>query len=183
MSFYEALEQDRLSMPVSERDHIRGRMDAPATLVEYGDYECPACGAAFPLTEAPIDALGDDLRFVYRHFPLINVHPHAQRAAEAAEAAGAQNHYWGMHATLFRNQDTLEDEDLVRHATALNLNAKRFIEDLSQEAYADKIRGDFRSGAHSGVNGTPTFFINGLRYDGPRDVESMAVALSSGGEH
>jgi protein-disulfide isomerase len=178
MSFYGAPEPDRLTMPVTKRDHIRGQMDAPMTLVEYGDYECPFCAAAYPLAEALIESLGDELCFAYRHFPLITMHPHAEHAAEAAESAAVQKRFWEMHDVLFRNQDALEDEDLARYAAALHLNVKRFIQDVVESAYAERIKEDFRSGVQSGVNGTPTFFINDLRYDGPRDLESMVAALN-----
>lgn len=177
--FYGSREAERLTKPVTEDDHIRGRMDASMTLVEYGDYECPACGAAYPLTEALVEELGDDLRFVFRHFPLANMHPHAEHAAEATEAAGVQGHYWEMHAVLFPNQDALEDKDLVRYAASLDLNLQQFIYALTGEKYAAKIHADFHSGARSGVNGTPTFFVNDIRYDGPRDLEAMAIALNN----
>jgi protein-disulfide isomerase len=180
MNYQEPYEPSTLTMPVTDRDHIRGGKDAPTTLVEYGDYECPACGAAYPLTEALLEALGDEVRFVYRHFPLMNVHPHAEHAAEAGESAAAQKRFWEMHDTLFRNQNALEDEDLARYAAVMHLNLNRFIRDVLEEAYGDRIREDFHSGIRSGVNGTPTFFINGTRYDGPRDLESMAAALSNG---
>jgi protein-disulfide isomerase len=180
LSFYGAPEENRLTTPITEQDHIRGRMDAPMTLLEYGDYECPACGAAYPLTETLIDAVGRDLCFAYRHFPLVNMHPHAEHAAEASEAAGVQRHFWDMHHVLFRNQHALEDEDLARYAATLHLNVKRFIEEIVEETYSDRIREDFRSGMRSGVNGTPTFFINGVRYDGPRDIESMVTVLNQG---
>jgi protein-disulfide isomerase len=153
-------------------------MDAPMTLVEYGDYECPACGAAHPLTEALVEELGDDLRFVFRHFPLANIHPHAEHAAEAAEAAGAQRRYWEMHDVLFRNQDALEDEDLVRYAASLGLTLQRFVDALTNDKYSAKVEDDFRSGVRSGVNGTPTFFVNDIRYDGPRDLQLMVTALN-----
>ena len=179
MSFYGSDEEERLTKPVTEHDHIRGRTDAPMTLVEYGDYECPACGAAYPLTESLVEELGDDLRFVFRHFPLANMHPHAEHAAEAAEAAGAQRRYWEMHDLLFRNQDALEDEDLVRYAASLGLTLRPFIDALANEKYAAKIHDDFRSGVRSGVNGTPTFFVNDIRYDGPRDLQAMAIALNN----
>ena len=180
MSYYGSHEPSSLTEPVSERDHIRGGSDAEMTLVEYGDYECPACGAAYPLTEALLDSLGDDVRFVFRHFPLSNIHPHAEHAAEAGESAGAQERFWEMHDTLFRNQDALEDEDLARYAASLHLNLHRFIDEVLRHAYAGRIREDFRSGMRSGVNGTPAFFINGMRYDGPRDLQSMAAALNNG---
>ncbi len=179
MSVYGSEEGERLTKPVTEHDHIRGRMDALMTLVEYGDYECPACGAAYPLTEALVEEFGDDLRFVFRHFPLANIHPHAEHAAEAAEAAGAQRRYWEMHDVLFRNQDALEDEDLVRYAASLGLTLQRFIDEVRNEKFLPKVRDDFRSGVRSGVNGTPTFFVNDIRYDGPRDVQLMATALNN----
>lgn len=167
----------RLTTPVTERDHIRGRLDARVTLLEYGDYECSACADAYPVTEALLDALGDELRFVYRHFPLTNIHPHAERAAAAAEAAAVQGFFWEMNDLLFRNQDALEDDDLVRYAMALHLDSGRFLDDLARNAYADRIRADLSSGARSGVNGTPTFFIDEVRYDGPHDLPSMGFAL------
>lgn len=179
MSYQGASETDQLTIPVTELDHTRGRVDASMTLLEYGDYECPACGAAYPLTEALLDALGDDMRFVYRHFPLMNIHPHAEHAAGAAESAAAQKHFWEMHGTLFQHRNALEDTDLARYAASLHLNVNRFIHDVLEDVYRDRIREDFRSGVRSGVNGTPTFFINGLRYDGPRDLNSMVAALSN----
>ena len=178
MKSYDPLEPNRLTVPVTQRDHIRGPLDASTTLVEYGDYECPACGAAYPLTEALLDALSDQVCFAYRHFPLISAHPHAEHAAEACESAGVQHRYWEMHDTLFRNQDALEDEDLARYAAALHLNLQVFIQDVMRSAYSDRIREDFGSGVRSGVNGTPTFFINDVRYDGPRDLDSMITALT-----
>jgi protein-disulfide isomerase len=151
------IDTPQLAMPVREdRDHIRGPKKAPVTLLEYGDFECPYCGQAYPVVEAVRQHMGKDLRFVYRHFPLVNAHPHAEAAAEAAEAAGAQHKFWEMHDMLFEHQDALEDRDLL----------------------GPRVREDFMSGVRSGVNGTPSFFINGLRYDGPRDVESMVAAVA-----
>jgi protein-disulfide isomerase len=172
---------DRLALPVSKRDHIQGPVDAALTLLEYGDYECPACGAAYAMTKAVQETLGDDLRFVFRNFPLTNIHPHAEHAAEAAEAAGAQNSFWEMHDLLFENQDALEDEDLARYAAALQLDVSRFASELLSGVHAPRVREDFHSGVRSGVNGTPTFFINGVRYDGARDPETMVAALTQGG--
>ena len=177
MSGLAGVDITRLSVPVTRRDHIRGRFDAASTLVEYGDYECPACGAAEPLAQAIQAALGRQLRFVFRNFPLTNIHPHAEHAAEAAEAADAQKSFWEMHDTLFQNQMALEDEDLARYAVALGLDVDRFIEELMSGVYTPRVREDFRGGIKSGVNGTPTFFINGFRYDGPRDLETMIEAL------
>jgi protein-disulfide isomerase len=168
-----------LALPVSERrDHIRGPKQAPVTLVEYGDFECPYCGAAYPIVEEVRQRLGDDLRFVYRHFPLANAHPHAEPAAEASEAAAAQGRFWEMHDTLFEHQDALEDRDLLAYAQAIGLDSVRFVADLGEGAHVPRVREDFISGVRSGVNGTPSFFINGTRYDGPRDVESMVLAIS-----
>ena len=167
-----------LVLPVSEaRDHIRGPRKAPLTLVEYGDFECPHCGAAHPVVEAVRRRLGDQMRFVYRHFPLVNLHPHAEPAAEAAEAAGAQHRFWEMHDLLFEHQDMLEPRDLLAYAHAIPLDVARFVAELEGGIHAPRVQEDFLGGVRSGVNGTPTFFINGTRYDGPRDVESMVAAL------
>ncbi|MBM4443548.1 MAG: DsbA family protein [Candidatus Rokubacteria bacterium] len=167
----------RLTVPVGERDHIRGPVDAPLTLLEYGDYECPYCGAAHPVVEEVREAMGARLRFVYRHFPLSNIHPHAEPAAEAAEAAGAQKRFWPMHDLLFARQDALEPEDLVARAEALGLDVGRFARDLTQGTYRARVREDFMSGVRSGVNGTPTFYVNGVRYEGAPDAGSLLWAL------
>ena len=168
----------QLVLPVrDDRDHIRGPKKAPVTLVEYGDFECPYCGMAYPVVEAVRKRMGKDLRFVYRHFPLANAHPHAQAAAEAAEAAGAQDKFWEMHDVLFEHQDALEERDLLAYAHALSLDIPRFMAEVRSGVHAPRVREDFTSGVRSGVNGTPSFFINGLRYDGPRDVESMVAAI------
>jgi protein-disulfide isomerase len=165
-------------LPVREgRDHIRGPRKAPLTLVEYGDFECPHCGQAYPLVEAVRRRLGDRMRFVYRHFPLVNAHPHAEAAAEAAEAAGAQQRFWEMHDLLFEHQDSLEDQDLLAYAQAIPLDIVRFVAELGSGIHTPRVHEDFLSGVRSGVNGTPTFFMNGARYDGSRDVESMVGAL------
>ena len=155
----------QLAIPVSERDHTAGPANAPVTLVEYGDFECPYCGRAEPIVEGIRRDMGDQLRFVYRHFPLAEAHPHAEAAAEAAEAAGAQGAFWEMHDTLFRNQSALEPDDLVEYASQIGIDAQRLARELTAETYRPKVRADFRGGVRSGVNGTPTFFINGLRYD------------------
>ena len=168
----------RLVRPVSERDHVLGPPDAPVTLVEYGDYECPHCGAAYPNVEIARRRVGPRLRFGYRHFPLAEIHPHALRAAEAAEAAGAQGQFWPMHALLFENQDALEDEDLVRYAGMLGIDVPRFVAELAEHTWEPRVREDFMTGVRSGVNGTPTFFINGVRHDGPWDAESPVAAVT-----
>jgi protein-disulfide isomerase len=168
-----------LTPPVSRDDHSAGPEDAPVTLVEFGDYECPHCGAAHPIVQEIQRILGPSLRFVFRNFPLRRLHPHAERAAEAAEAAGAQDGFWGMHDLLFENQDALEDPDLLRYTAALNLDVKRFATELAAGLYADRVRRDFRSGVKSGVNGTPTFFINGVRHDAAWDLPTLLAAVKA----
>jgi protein-disulfide isomerase len=156
----------QLAIPVNERDHSLGPTNAPVTLVEYGDFECPHCGRAHPVVQGIRRYMGDRLRFVYRHFPLVEAHPHSQSAAEAAEAAGAQGRFWEMHDMLFRNQSALEPEDLLQYAARIGVDAQRVARELAAGTWTKKVRDDFRGGVRSGVNGTPTFFINGVRYDG-----------------
>jgi protein-disulfide isomerase len=166
-----------LTLPVGERDHARGPADAAVTLVEYGDYECPHCGRAYPIVKAIQQRLGRRLRFVFRNFPLRESHPHAQHAAEAAETAGAQGKFWEMHDRLFERQFALEDDDLVEYARELGLDAERVREELAGRVYEPRVREDFRSGVASGVNGTPTFFVNGVRHDDAWDLETLLAAL------
>ena len=169
-----------LTVPVSvDRDHIQGPAEAPLTLVEYGDYECPYCGAAYPIVKEVQSRLGDRLRFVFRNFPITTSHPHAERAAEAAEAAASQGKFWEMHDLLYENQKRLEDADLHRYAAQLGLDAQAFAEDLANGAHTGRVREDFMSGVRSGVNGTPTFYINGLRYDGDYELENLLAALTA----
>jgi len=167
----------RLTVPVSPRDHILGPIDAPMELVEYGDYECPYCAAAFPVVIEVRRRLADSLLFAFRNFPIADVHPHSVQAAEAAEAAGGQGQFWPMHARLFAHQYALEDEALVRYAIDIGLDARRFVNDLVEHKYFDRIREDLASGVSSGVTGTPTFFVNGPQYTGARDVTSLVAAL------
>jgi protein-disulfide isomerase len=155
-----------LTPPVGAGDHVAGPDDAPVTLVEYGDYECPYCGMASPIVKRAQQDLGSRLRFIFRNFPLAESHPHARLAAMAAEAAGAQGKFWEMHDMLFEHQDALEAEDLVGYAKSLGLDVPQFTRDLEAGTYAKRVRDDFRNGVRSGVNGTPTFFVNGSRYDG-----------------
>ena len=167
------------SPPVNERDHIIGPASAAITLVEYGDYECPYCGAAHPIVKEILRRMGNRLRFAFRHFPLAQMHPHAERAAEAAEAAGAQGRFWQMHDLLFEHQDALEDDDLVAYAAAIGLDLDRFGRDLLDGVHAARVKSDFLSGVRSGVNGTPTFFINSHRHDGGYDLETLMTAINS----
>jgi protein-disulfide isomerase len=167
-----------LALPVlAARDHIRGPMEAPVTLVEYGDYECPYCGAAHVVVNELLARSGDDLRFVFRHFPLTNIHPHAELAAEAAEAAGAQGMFWEMHDVLYENQQRLEAAHLMAYADALGLDTDRFARELAEHFHAQRVFEDFVSGARSGVHGTPTFYINGIRHDGPWDLPHLLAAV------
>jgi protein-disulfide isomerase len=166
-----------LTMPVGPRDHRQGPETAPVTLVEYGDYECPYCGMAHPIVKEIQRRLGDQLCFVFRHFPLTQVHPHAEHAAEAAEAAAGQGKFWQMHDTLFEHQQALDDAHLLQYAVALGLDTDRFVREMTEHVYANRVREDFLSGVRSGVNGTPTFFINGVRHDGSYDLETLLAAI------
>jgi protein-disulfide isomerase len=167
-----------LTLPVSDgRDHVQGPADAAVTLVEYGDYECPYCGAAYPIIKEVQARMGEQLRFAFRNFPIATSHPHAERAAEAAEAAAAQTKFWEMHDLLYENQKRLRDEDLRRYAGELGLDLDLFDRDLSGHVHAARVHEDFMSGVRSGVNGTPTFYIDGVRYDDPYDLETLLSAL------
>ncbi len=166
-----------LTPPVSQRDHAQGPADAPVTLVEYGDYECPYCGRAYPIVKHVQELMGNQLRFVFRNFPLRELHPHAQHAAEAAEAAATQDRFWEMHDRIFEHQRALSDRHLIDYAASLRLDVDRFQSELASHAHAPRVRADFSSGVRSGVNGTPTFFINGVRHQGPWDAESLLEAL------
>jgi protein-disulfide isomerase len=167
------LHSPRLTTPIGPEDHTRGPETARVTLVEYGDYECPYCGMAYPVVEELLRLLEDDVLFAFRHFPLTQVHPHSLDAAIAAEAAGAQGRFWQMHDQLFTHQDRLAPRDLLVLARNIDLDLERFAEDLTQRAYEPRVRRDFLSGVRSGVNGTPTFFINGVRHNGAWTLESL----------
>jgi protein-disulfide isomerase len=166
-----------LTIPVSADDHAQGPADAPLTLVEYGDYECPHCGRAYPIVKDVQRHFGARLRFVFRNFPLREAHPHAQHAAEAAEAAAAQGKFWEMHDTIFEHQFALGDPDLRSYAKGLALDMGRFDEELASHVHASRVRKDFGGGVRSGVNGTPTFFINGVRHDDSWDPASLIHRL------
>jgi formate-nitrite transporter family protein len=172
-------ESATLAPPVSARDHAAGPAEAPLTLVEYGDYQCPYCGAAYPVVKRVQKRLGKKLRFVFRNFPLTQVHPYALIAAEAAEAAAIQGKFWEMHDLLFEQQTLLKPEIIPLWAKRIGLDVEKFGNDIQQGLVEKRIKEDRQSGIRSGVNGTPTFFINGTRYDGPPDYDSLLEALES----
>jgi protein-disulfide isomerase len=168
-----------LAVPVDpERDHVRSPDRAPVTFVEYGDFECPYCGRAEPVVRELLADYGD-LRYVWRHLPLTDVHPHAQFAAEAAEAAASQGKFWEMHDQLLDHQDALTAEDLIRYAREAGLDTERFTADLRQHAGQAKIAADVDSADLSGVSGTPTFFINGKRHHGAYDISTLSDAVQA----
>jgi len=166
-----------LANPVSAADHVQGSPDAKVTLVEYGDYQCPYCGAAYQVIKAVQKRLGANLRFVFRNFPLNQAHPHAELAAESAEAAGAQDKFWEMHDALYENQAQLGQPLIEALAKRLKLDAGRFEVDLQTRKFQAHVKRDFMGGVRSGVNGTPGFFINGERYDGSWEEPSLTAAL------
>ncbi len=168
----------RLTPPVSERDHVLGSAEARVTLVEYGDYECPHCGALHPVVQAARKAFGGNLRFVFRHFPLRSSHPHALAAAKAAEAAGEQGKFWEMHDRLYQRQTELADEDLLRHARKVGLDLARLERELGARTHEARIREDLASAAESGARGTPSLFINGELYQGSLDRDDVFAALA-----
>ena len=162
---------------MTERDHIRGPAAAPVTLLEYGDYECPHCGRAFPVLEDIRLLMGGDLRLVFRHYPITLSHSHAQLAAEAAEAAGAQGRFWEMHAKLFINQDVLDRASLERYAIEIGLDLPRFRLELDTGMHRERVLSDIESGEESGVHWTPTFFINGVRFGYGSSLDGLLEAL------
>jgi protein-disulfide isomerase len=168
-----------LKPPLDGSDHLRGDLSRPIQLVEFGDYQCPFCGQAEPVIAALEQTFGDQLCFAFRNFPIVGSHPHAEIAAEAAEAAGAQGMFWPMHDLLYENQHALDMPSLSRYAKQLGLDMAQFVADLGAHRFLAKIRADLHSGAISGVAGTPTFFINGLRHDGRNDFDSLHAAMVS----
>ncbi|MET0807919.1 MAG: DsbA family protein [Pseudoxanthomonas sp.] len=168
----------QLKPDVGPSDHAQGPRDAPLVLVEYGDFQCPYCGEQYPQIKAVQQAMGKDLCFVFRHFPLAEAHPHAEHAAELTEAADTVGRFWEMHDRLYEHQSALDDNSLAGHARALGLDDDLF-QTVLDEAYAGRVRHDFLTGVRSGVNGTPSLFINGERYDGPRDAESLIELLQA----
>jgi protein-disulfide isomerase len=168
-----------LKETVTTLDHIRGSLDAPVVLVEYGDFECPYCAESFVTLENLIDDCKDDLCFIYRHFPLAPAHPHAEIAALAAEAAGRQDKFWEMHHLLFRNFDQLSAENIFELAQMAKLNLEQFQKDFADPLLMQKVRGDVVTGTQTGVDGTPALFFNGFRYHGPRTYQALRVLVTS----
>jgi diadenylate cyclase len=169
-------ESDRLE-PIGTRDHARGPKDAPVTLLKYGDYECPYCGEAHPVLKELQERVGQQVRFVFRHFPLDSAHPRARRAAQAAEAAASQGRFWEMHDLLYERQGELGEEDLMGYAAELGLDLRRFEEDLANDHHAWRIEEDRLGGDRAGVRGTPTLFVNGVRYTGTLDLDRLLTAV------
>src|SRR5579862_5402243 len=167
----------RLLLPIRSMDHERGPADAPYTLVEYGDYECPDCGRLYVILRDLQRDIASRLRIVFRHYPLSGIHRQAQQAAEAAEAAGAQGKFWEMHALLFERQEALHTKDLIGYAGDLALDVERFRHELKNQTYSDKVRADFIAGVQNGVYRTPGLFLNGVRYDGEQDRNSLRRSL------
>lgn len=167
----------KLTLPVGEHDHVLGPKDAPVTLVEYGDYECTYCGEVQPIIARLKERFGGRLRYVFRHFPITSMHPQAQLAAEAAEAAAAQGRFWEMHDLLFKHQGELDRRHLLQYASEIGLDLEQFERDLKDGTHTRRVREDFMSGVRSGANGTPTFFINDVRYDGAWDLDSLIAEI------
>ena len=177
----ESYEPPKLVVPVDpSRDHIQGDPKALLTLVEYGDYQCPFCGAAYPEVKKVQKELGAKLRFVFRNFPLTNVHEFAMDAAETAEAAATQGKFWEMHDFLYEHQRTLGDQSVaLGYAKKIGLDTQKVERETSQHFYQKRIKDDFTGGVRSGVNGTPTFYVNGVRHDGPAEAEALVESLKA----
>ncbi|HEX4373109.1 MAG TPA: DsbA family protein [Puia sp.] len=169
----------KLKPAVNSKDHYEGSENAPVELVEYGDYQCPHCGHAYPIIKSIQKKLGSKLKFVFRNFPLAEAHPDATHAAIAAETASAQNKFWEMHDIIFENQQRLDDTHLVRYAEKIGLDIKKFETDFEKPEFTEKVESDFESGIHSGVNGTPSFFINGQKYNGDWEEEPFLDYLET----
>ena len=169
----------RLKPPVSKDDHIKGSMHAPVVLVEYGDFQCPHCGAAHPIVKRILKVYKDQMAFVFRHFPLSEVHPYAQVAAVASEAAANQGKFWQMHELIFDNQATLGIEMLLDLAEKINLDMKTFQKDFKDPKLFEKVEANFESGIVSGVNGTPSFYLNGEKFNKSYDFDTLNTAIST----
>ncbi len=170
-----------LNPPVGAHDHAQGAENAPVTLTEYGDFQCPDCGDAYLVVQQMQQELGERLRFVFRNFPLNDIHPYAEHAAEAAEAAGAQGKFWPMHDLLFAHQNALHDPQLARHAQQAGADPAAVTQALADGTFASRVGEDLQSGERSGVQGTPTFYINGVRFDGDWTSGEFPAALRAAG--
>lgn len=171
----------QLTIPVNAQDHSVGPANAPVTLVEYGDFECDSCLMAYPIVKRLQQQMGGRMRFVFRNFPITDTHPHAEAAAEAAEAAGAQGHFWQMHDTLFEHQTALDDASLRKYAEQIGCDLEAFDRAMAEHKYAARVRDDYEGGYQSGVAGTPTFFINGMRHEGFFRYEDLLKAIENAG--
>jgi len=168
----------RLKNAVNERDHEAGSQNAPITLLEYGNFECIHCGRAYPVIKEIQRLLGDDLRFVFRNFPIVRTHPHAMRAAEAAESAAAQGKFWEMHDELFTHQQALADPDLLRYGKRVGLDVERFAHDMAENTFLKEVEAEYQSALFDEhVTGTPTFYINEVRYTGAAKLESLLLRI------
>ena len=167
----------KLTIQPNNEDHIQGKENSSITLVEYGDFQCPYCREAYPIVKEIQKIKGDAIRFVFRNFPLSEIHSYALHAAYAAEAAGKQHKFWEMHDILFENQENLKDSDLRLYSEKLSLDIDQFTKDMNSDEVAKKVQTDIMGGIKSGVNGTPTFFINSIRFDGPSDLDSLLEAI------
>jgi protein-disulfide isomerase len=167
----------KLSIPISAEEHIQGDLDAEVNLVEYGDYQCPSCGETYPIVKRLQKHFGKRLLFVFRNFPLSQLHPHAEAAAEAAEFAAAHGKFWEMHDLLYENQENLGDELFKTLADELNLPPAELESAIADHEYQSRVRADFAGGIRSGVNGTPTFYIDGQRNNGPFDFDFLRQAI------
>jgi len=169
----------RLRVPVNARDHTLGPADAPVTLVEYADFQCPYAGLAYPVIQRALRLRRGVVRFVYRHFPLVNLYPDGEFAAEAAEVAGAQGRFWSMHDWLFTHQDRARPVWVTAAAHRLGLDTAAFTRAVAARTYLQRVRDDFLGGLRSGVNGTPTFFVNGVRHEGGHDLDDLLEAVDA----
>jgi len=168
----------RLKNSVTDRDHANGRKDAPVTLLQYGNFECGDCGRIFPVIKQVQKVLGNNLRFVFRHFPSVKTHPHAMRAAEAANAAAAQGKFWQMHDELFTHQRFLEDQNLARYARRIGLDMERFSSDLREAAFLKQLELEYQNALFDEhITGTPTLYINEVRYTGSTEIQAILTAI------
>jgi protein-disulfide isomerase len=169
---------EKLSIPVGPEDHSRGPLDAKLTVVEYGDYQCPYCGQAYPIVERLLSTFADDMRLVFRNFPLADMHPHAEAAAETAEAVALQGKFWEIHDALYENQRDLSDASIRRYVEGVGADADEVAKAIADGGPRTRVEADFEGAIRSGANGTPTFFVNGVRYDGSWMYEPFAEYLS-----